>query len=34
MHTAKYIKIEPNYKNCHIDIYVKTKTVLAYATKC
>jgi len=28
MHTAKYIEVEPSYKNCHIDIYFKTKTVL------
>jgi len=25
MHTAKYTKVEPSYKNCHIDIYFKAK---------
>jgi len=25
MHTAKYIEVEPSYKNCHIDIYFKQK---------
>jgi len=38
MHTAKYIEVEPSYKNCHIDIYFKTKTAIAheakYRTKC
>jgi len=34
MHTAKYIEVEPSYKNCHIDIYFKTKTVVAHAAKC
>jgi len=29
MHTAKYTKVEPSYKNYHIDIYFKTKTVAA-----
>jgi len=33
MHTAKYI-VEPSYKNCHLDIYFKTKTVAAHAGKC
>jgi len=33
MHTAKYIEVEPSYKNCHIDIYFQTKTV-AHAAKC
>ena len=28
MHTAKYIEVEPSYKNCHIDIYFKTKTAV------
>jgi len=27
MHTAKYTKVEPSYKNCHIGIYFITKTV-------
>jgi len=22
MHTAKYTKVEPSYKNCHIDKFV------------
>jgi len=25
MHTAKYTKVEPSYKNYHTDIYFKTK---------
>jgi len=29
MHTAKYTKVEPSYKNYHIYIYFKTKTVVA-----
>jgi len=28
MHTAKCTKVEPSYKNYHIDIYFKTKTVV------
>ena len=31
MHTAKYTKVEPNYKNCHTNIYFKTKAVVAHA---
>jgi len=27
MHTAKYTEVELSYKNCHIDIHFKTKTV-------
>jgi len=34
VHTAKYAKVEPSYKNHHIDIYFKTKTVVAHAAKC
>ena len=34
MHTAKYAKVEASYKNCHIDIYFKTKTVVTHAAKC
>jgi len=34
MHTAKYTEVEPSYKNYHIDIYFKTKTVVAHAAKC
>jgi len=34
MHTAKYTQVEPSYKNYHIDIYFKTKTVVAHAAKC
>jgi len=34
MHTAKYPKVEPSYKNYHIDIYFKTRTVVAQAAKC
>jgi len=34
MHTAKYTTVEPSYKNYHIDIYLKTKTVVAHAAKC
>jgi len=34
MHTAKYTNVEPSCKNCHIDIYFKTKTVVAHAAKC
>ena len=34
MHIAKYTKVEPSYKNYHIDIYFKTETVLAHAAKC
>jgi len=33
MHTAKYTKVEPSYKNYHVDIYFKTKTVVAHAAK-
>jgi len=29
MHTAKYPEVEASYKNCHADIYFKTKTVVA-----
>jgi len=25
MHAARYIEVEPSYKNCHINIYFKTK---------
>jgi len=28
MHTAKYPEVEASYKNCHTDIYFKTKTVV------
>jgi len=34
MHTAKYTEVEPSYKNCHFDIYFKTKTVVSHAAKC
>jgi len=34
MHTAKYTKVEPSYKNCHIDKYIKTITIVAHAAKC
>jgi len=34
MHTAKYPEVEASYKNCHTDIYFKTKTVVAHAAKC
>jgi len=34
MHTAKYPEVETSYKNYHIDIYIKTKTVVAHAAKC
>jgi len=34
IHTAKYTKVKPSYKNYHIDIYFKTKTVVAHAAKC
>jgi len=34
MPTAKYTKVEPSYKNCHIDIYFKTKTAVTHAAKC
>jgi len=34
MHRAKYPEVEESYKNCHTDIYFKTKTVIAYAAKC
>jgi len=37
VHTAKYTEDEQSYKsykNCHIDIYFKTKTVVAHAAKC
>jgi len=34
MHTAKYTKVEPSYKNCDIDMYFKTNTVVAHAVKC
>ena len=30
---AKDIEVEPSYKNCHIDIYFKTKTV-GHAANC
>jgi len=33
MHKAKYIEVEPSYKNCHIDIYFKTKTAVVHAAK-
>jgi len=25
IHTAKYAEVEPNFKKCQIDMYVKTK---------
>jgi len=34
MHRAKYPEVEESYKNCHSDIYFKTKTVVAHAAKC
>jgi len=34
MHTTKYTKVEPSYKNCHIDIYFKAKTVVTHPAKC
>jgi len=34
MNKARYTKVEPSYKNYHIDIYFKTKTVVAHAAKC
>jgi len=34
MHKAKYPEVEESYKNCHTDIYFKTKTVVAHAAKC
>jgi len=34
LHTAKYAEDEPSYKNCHVDIYFKTKTVVTHAAKC
>jgi len=34
MHTAKYANVKPSYKNYHIDIYFKTKTVVAHAATC
>jgi len=34
MHTAKYPEVEACYKNCHTDIYFKTKAVVAHAAKC
>jgi len=34
VHTAKYTEVEPSYKNCHSDIYFKTKTVVTHAAKC
>jgi len=33
MHTAKYPEVETSYKNCHTDIYFKTKIVVAHAAK-
>jgi len=33
MHTAKYTKDKPSYKNYHIGIYFKTKAVVAHAAK-
>jgi len=33
MHTAKYLEVEPSYKNCHTDICFKMKTVVAHAAK-
>ena len=33
MLTAKYPEVEASYKNCHIDIHFKTKTVVAHAAK-
>ena len=29
MQTAKYLEVEASYKNCHTDIYFKTKNVVA-----
>ena len=34
MYTAKYPEVEPSNKNCHTDIYFKTKIVVAQAAKC
>jgi len=34
MDTAKYPEVEASYKNRHIDIYFKTKTVVTYSAKC
>jgi len=31
MHPAKYTEVELSYKNCHIDMYFKTKTVVTHA---
>jgi len=33
MNTAKYTKVKPSYKNYHIDVYFKTKIVVAHAAK-
>jgi len=33
MHTAKYPEVEASYKNCHSDIYFKTKTVVCTCSK-
>jgi len=33
MHTAKYPEVKASYKNCHSDIYLKRKTVVAHAAK-
>ena len=33
-YTAKYTEVEPSYKNYHIDIYFKTKTIVTHAAKC
>jgi len=34
MHTVKYPDVEASYKNCHTDIHIKTKTVVAHEAKC
>jgi len=33
MHTAKYPEVAASYKNCHTDMYFRTKTVVAHAAK-
>ena len=34
MYTAKYSEVEASYKNCHTDIYFKTKIVVAHCGEC
>ena len=34
MHAAKYREVEASCKNCHTNIYFKTKTVVPPAAKC